>query len=729
MKAKHMKISTFDYLRRVITKRFRDWISRFRLLLVKIEGIEATQAIQYYHADQHLTDPNDRGPDNSVRLVANKPVWVRVYVRSTILEQVENVTGQLLVQHRQNGIFQDVVTLTPEPPGSVVTAFSNPNYAMERSTRDATLNFIIPAADLHGYMRLVASVSRGDSASSDDEMTVNLDVTLRQTLSVRGIFVSYNGTDGKTPPTNLNLAAPTLADLQSTAAWTLTTNPVASTATFASAGTLAWSTPLTDPASCPGCCSPNWVSLNAAIAQVKNNDGNKSGVLYYGLLPNAIPVDITGCSSGGVGSGPEGDGPTMAHELGHMLGLAHAPCGNVPLDPNYPTYEPYDTSPPTNASIGEYGLNINDGTILTPQNFKDYMSYCGSRWISLYSYNQLIWNSLLNPEIIDHDSFLGDDDWILVDDDPFPDPPPDPLISIIGVIHSDRELEVRSIMRVTAVQRIRNGQSTKFVAHLLNAQGQPIVTGKLYRLVSRGLAGACNCPVDYDQSPYLFQAFLPDVEPGDALRILRTGDVEPEEVWYRHAPSHPPRINEFRVRVLDARKLHAEWSVERANQQTLDFSLQWSKDQGASWNGLTVGLHRNSITLDLIGVPHGEVLFKLLAHDGFFTSSFISEVIRIPFSPPIATIMYPQDRTVVIAGHSCRLWAVITDCSGQAIDRMSCRWLIDGKEVAQGWDTWIVAPPEGEHRCTLIAEGETQVEQSTTFRTKNRNPERLSVSG
>ncbi len=45
-----------------------------------IDGIEVTQGIQYYKADQHLTDPNDRNKDNSGMLVANKPAWVRVYV-------------------------------------------------------------------------------------------------------------------------------------------------------------------------------------------------------------------------------------------------------------------------------------------------------------------------------------------------------------------------------------------------------------------------------------------------------------------------------------------------------------------------------------------------------------------------------------------------------------------------------------------------------------------------
>lgn len=35
-----------------------------------VRGVEVSQAIQHYRADQLLTDPADRGPDNSLRLVA-----------------------------------------------------------------------------------------------------------------------------------------------------------------------------------------------------------------------------------------------------------------------------------------------------------------------------------------------------------------------------------------------------------------------------------------------------------------------------------------------------------------------------------------------------------------------------------------------------------------------------------------------------------------------------------
>ena len=91
----------------------------------------------------------------------------------------------------------------------------------------------------------------------------------------------------------------------------------------------------------------------------------------------------------------------MAHELGSRAwpcartgaGLGAGDMG----DPNYPAYEPYDTPANRRASIGEYGCDVTNGTIYPPGNARDFMSYCGPRWISLYHMQRLINHERLNP--------------------------------------------------------------------------------------------------------------------------------------------------------------------------------------------------------------------------------------------------------------------------------------------------------------------------------------------
>ncbi len=85
-----------------------------RLFGLRVDGVEVTQAIQYYRASRHLTDPADRQPDNAVSLVAYKPAWIRVYVRSGLYGgDVAGVTGTVEVQRRHAGfIYLPVTTLS-----------------------------------------------------------------------------------------------------------------------------------------------------------------------------------------------------------------------------------------------------------------------------------------------------------------------------------------------------------------------------------------------------------------------------------------------------------------------------------------------------------------------------------------------------------------------------------------------------------------------------------------
>jgi hypothetical protein len=700
---------------------------------ILIAGVEVTQAIQHYRASEHLTDPADLGADNSVRLVANKPAWVRVYVHSTFSD-LPGVTATLAVQRRAFGFsYSTVATLAPQAPG-IITAKFNPHYVTERSALNATLNFVIPATDMLGNMRLRVSVNQASLALTAGA-DVYLDVTLRQTLRLAGIMIGYNGSNGApVNPVNITLPAPTLADLQATAPFSLTAMPVQSTATYRIAGNIIWTTPLTDAALCAGCCSQNWLNLNAAVQQVRVNDGNQTNVIYYGLMAAGIPTGpVGGCNSGGVSTGPNGNQVIMAHEIGHYVGLAHAPCG-VPGDPNYPAYEPYDPANTPNASIGEYGLNINNGNILSPQTFRDYMSYCGPSWISLYHHGRLINNNLLDPVIVGVDLPWWRDyiimDPNLIPERWLPDPPPDPLewrryrvsleplISIIGIVHSDKEVEVQSVARVDAYRELPNAEPTEFLAELVDEEGKPLAAGPLYRLPGHGHGGCCGNARRVEEAgesrpPYLFQAFLPNVAPGAALRI-RHGD---DEVWIRRAPADPPSVGHLRAAFRE-RTLQVEWEASSAMEAEPEVWAQWSADEGKTWHSLTVGLQGQRAEVDLATLPAGKVSLRLLAHDGFFTAASEPVSLEIPQRPPTAAILHPRDGSRMEAGSVLRLWGTGTNGSGRSAEPGFARWLIDGYEVARGLDVFVTAPGEGKHRCTLIIEaGRDLAEATITFET------------
>ena len=90
----------------------------------------------------------------------------------------------------------------------------------------------------------------------------------------------------------------------------------------------------------------------------------------YGLLP------------GWVGMG-QASPVTLAHEVGHNLSLRHAPCG----DPNGVD----QAFPYPEGSIGVWGYDFGNGSVVSPDQSEDIMTYCFSwPWLSDYNFEKVI---------------------------------------------------------------------------------------------------------------------------------------------------------------------------------------------------------------------------------------------------------------------------------------------------------------------------------------------------
>ena len=227
-------------------------------------------------------------------------------------------------------------------------------------------------------------------------------------------------------------------------------------------------------------------------------------------------------------------------------------------------------------------------------------------------------------------------------------------------------------------------------------------------------------PKDPSRGPFVFQAMVADVEPGAELRIVQLGKDEREEdktVWFRRGSNTEPKIASFDVRVT-GQGGKARWEVRAGDGGQLEYALQFSKDDGRSWNGLATGIREPGYQFDMADLPEGKVVFRLLAHDGFFTATTTSKVVEIPGRPPAVSILHPQEGPVLLAGHPLRLWGTGSTTSGERISPEQCSWRIDGKTVARGLDTVVDAPPEGKHRCTLTVESQHgKAEAEVTFET------------
>ena len=75
----------------------------------------------------------------------------------------------------------------------------------------------------------------------------------------------------------------------------------------------------------------------------------------------------------------------LTHEIGHNLNLEHAPCGGPDFtDPDYPH---------AGGSVGAWGFDFHDSTLISPRLHRDIMGYCydqGWGWISDYFFEKVI---------------------------------------------------------------------------------------------------------------------------------------------------------------------------------------------------------------------------------------------------------------------------------------------------------------------------------------------------
>jgi hypothetical protein len=690
-----------------------------------IDGVEIVQAIQYYHASRHLSDPSQHGVDNSVRLVVGKPALVRVYLR-TGPRNFGPASVTLEVRRRTMlGAYHTIAKPSPEPPGRMDPK-ADPPYALERGEVNTpfipeipgSLTFAIPADVMSGSLLFHVTLTASSIVDGVllpgllvDTRDVHVDVHLRQTLRVRAIMVGYGGVTSSTNSSPLFLSPPAYpADLLHTAHLALAMYPVQSALEHSSAGWVTCDQPLDDAAG----CSPNWDLLLAKLVAQKTADGNRSDVIYYGLLPALIPFrevrGYIGCERSGISTGrvsgknasgtPTNGDRVMAHHIGHECGLLHAPGVDDfgALDPNYPSYPPYDPIGTPTGSLGEYGAWLGGGISLVLARFKDVMGSItggGGPWLSLYHYGRLIENPMLDPTFVgdlvakDHVAIsrgVGDEDL-------------QPMISIVGRMRSARDLVVTSVMRLDTRAFAQLTRESGLTATLRDESGSPISQAPLRVLHSQREGGDCGCAqhgVSDLRFPCLVQALVPNDERGALLAI---GNAE-RDLWTAAARKKRPHIAHVDASHRDNR-LTVRWEVQ-AECDAVEVWLQWSADHGKTWNALATGLIGNHAEFDDANLPGGVVTLRLLASDGFDTTHSGCVSVHLPRRPPVVSILALGEGDTRVAGSSLRLWGSVSvdGYLAGAIDH--ARWLLDGAAVCERLDGFCRAPAAGRHLLELI---------------------------
>ena len=122
------------------------------------------------------------------------------------------------------------------------------------------------------------------------------------------------------------------------------------------------------------------VALFGELEALRASEGGTG--YYYGVVTSLGSINGRGQLPGWVSIGIRRP-TTLAHEVGHNLSLRHAPCGDPGgVDPAFPYPD---------GSIGVWGFDFRNGSVVPPDRGEDIMTYCRSwPWLSDYSYEKVI---------------------------------------------------------------------------------------------------------------------------------------------------------------------------------------------------------------------------------------------------------------------------------------------------------------------------------------------------
>lgn len=645
---------------------------------VKIDGIEQTQAIQFFRPPLEPCPDRPgsvRCPENDIQLIAGKTTVLRAYVDvAPGTPTVTTLSGVLETRQSESGSWNPTLT----PINAPITAQRAAN--IDRGTADHTLNFRILAAWCYGTLETRLTVF--DAAHPQEAGFTSVPVTRTisfvdvSPLKIRLVRIRYRN-DAR----GFDLDPPTTEDFWTTAEYVLKTFPIpdilivrdseelydGNFKSFFNSG------------------GPEAQGTTGVIFQILNDliaaENLPSDVLYLALIPGP-PANQTapGWAAGGK-SITETNGPVMAQEVGHNRGFpGHAPCppsgapgSPADIDPNYPDYDQF-----LPASIGEFGFDIVNSNVYDPAIYRDFMSYCGPTWVSPYTYEKLMKRFMLSTtaiqpvEIVHRQSEL--------------------LYLSFTISHDGVVVPEETSFHLKGFRIPQVGISTPYFVELHDKEGRILEVQRLHiDDVHRSLDDAYQdfflaLPWRAEADKVVFK------REEKILHLIEIGKAVPEV-----------EIKSPKGGGTLTGKQKVDW-IASCDQKPLSYILRYSNDGGQSWHSLATRLTVSEFTVDLNALPGGQkCIFQVLASDeGIRTGVATSESFSVPPKPFKPSIISPQNGDTFALGESVHLFGVASSPDGSA-ESLNWSSKIDG-HLGTGSQVIVHTLSAGRHCVTLSAD-------------------------
>ncbi len=596
---------------------------------IQLFGLEVTQGVQ------NLL--------NDVPFVAERPVFVRGHVRSLTGDPIEKVTAQLI--GTRDGAT--LGTLNPSNPGGSIKIVADPNreksnesflFELPESWRTGTVTL-----RLVGQSQPIACVDPAEKSAVDavaEDCTVTLTYETIPVLPITYFLYTEQGKinyfDGRRS-TTANFSA-NASHASATSSQLFAGLPIPRVDQQISATTLTF----------PGARSSADQPKVLDIIKAEYEKAGKPLRHFYGLFaryeskpdPKASiqggPGGVAGVP-GFYGFGEYYTFQPMAtlnmHEIGHNLGRNHVGCGN-PANPDaaYP-YPEQRISQVVTGDEAYYGFNIVTQEIYPPT-YKDYMSYCDPSWISPYTYKAMMERLKIHYKS-DQTTPTGTSGSR-----------PSPILLISGRITDTTTGGINGVVDDNGFVAIPPENSSDYNVRLEDANGQMIAT---YPAIPQSAEG---------QNQKEFTTYTLAVpRPETLARVVLLYDAQPldERIASANAPTitlTTPAGGEL----IDNQSLTITWRASDADGDALTFNVDYSTDDGATWQKLAWDWSESALAVASADLPGStQARIRVSANDGFLTTFAASEPFTVTDHAPVAIILTTELNHYYVGGQSILL--------------------------------------------------------------------------
>jgi Leucine-rich repeat (LRR) protein len=405
-------------------------------------------------------------------------------------------------------------------------------------------------------------------------------------------------------------------------------------------------------------------------------------------LKNELGSDFSGASLSDLKAAIINDGDnfddTLAHEVGHLLNQEHMnndDCVSGCDAGNCRPPRPYSYWPYSNNSIQKFGFNITGNEFKSPDSHDDIMSYCYSRWISPFRYNNLLAESdLFNSSPLVEDrleisGYLVLSGMIFTDDSAYLDP--------VRVVDSEPDWD-----------------------NPLSGSGYCLQAVDISSVVLDEVCFDLDLEPNETQEPFTVDSFLiylPENE-NIARVMIKKGDLELTSIQVSETVPEVEILSPNGGETWGADEIRTvQWQGSDLDGDTLYYDVFYSSDGGLNWSPLAIDLQITSLDVYTGDLPGSENAFiRVAVSDGFNNDSDESDAIfSVDAKLPHANIITPVDNQEFLSGTSIILNGSGYDPEDGILDGSVLCWSssLDG-DLGCG-ETILPVLSSGEHLITL----------------------------